>query len=80
MAAIDPSPPFAAACRERVPGADVRDGAAEALPWPDGAFDAVLSQLVVNFLGDPERGVAEMRRAPGRAGSSRRACGTTRTG
>ena len=62
VAAIDPSPPFAAACRERVPGADVRDGAAESLPWPDGTFDAVLSQLVVNFLGDPERGVAEMRR------------------
>jgi SAM-dependent methyltransferase len=62
VAAIDPSPPFAAACRERVPHADVRDGAAESLPWPDGTFDAVLSQLVVNFLGDPERGVAEMRR------------------
>jgi SAM-dependent methyltransferase len=62
VAAIDPSPPFAAACRERAPGAEVRDGAAEALPWPDGTFDAVLSQLVVNFLADPERGVGEMRR------------------
>jgi SAM-dependent methyltransferase len=62
VAAIDPSPPFAAACRSRVPGADVREGAAEELPWPDGAFDAVLSQLVVNFLADAPAGVAEMRR------------------
>jgi SAM-dependent methyltransferase len=62
VAAIDPSPPFAAACRERAPGADVRDGAAEALPWPEDSFDAALSQLVVNFLDDPERGLAEMRR------------------
>jgi SAM-dependent methyltransferase len=62
VAAIDPSPPFAAACRERAPGADVRDGAAEALPWRDDSFDAALSQLVVNFLEDPERGLAEMRR------------------
>ena len=73
VAAIDPSPPFAAACRERVPGADVREGAAESLPWPDATFDAVLSQLVVNFLGDPERGVAEMRRV-GRPGAVVAAC------
>jgi SAM-dependent methyltransferase len=62
VAAIDPSPPFAAACRSRVPGADVREGAAEQLPWPDDAFDAVLSQLVVNFLDDAPLGVREMRR------------------
>src|ERR1700751_2189505 len=36
VAAIDPAPQFAAACRERNPGADVREGIAEELPWPVG--------------------------------------------
>src|SRR6476469_9427592 len=35
VAAIDPAPQFAEACRERCPGADVRVGVAEELPWPD---------------------------------------------
>jgi SAM-dependent methyltransferase len=62
VAAVDPSPPFVAACRERVPGADVRDGRAEALPFGDATFDAVLSQLVINFMSDAPAGVGEMRR------------------
>src|SRR5215210_4388780 len=36
VAAIDPSPQFAAANRERHPGVDVRDGAAESLPFDGG--------------------------------------------
>src|ERR687893_683772 len=36
--------------------------AAEELPFEDGEFDATLSQLVVNFLSDPERGLREMAR------------------
>src|ERR687888_390768 len=35
VAAIDPAPHFAAACRARIPGADVREGVAESLPWDD---------------------------------------------
>jgi ubiquinone/menaquinone biosynthesis C-methylase UbiE len=35
VAAIDPSPPFVRACRERNPGVDVREGVAEALPFDD---------------------------------------------
>jgi SAM-dependent methyltransferase len=62
VAAIDPSDPLAAACAERVPGADVRVGVAEALPWADASFDAALSQLVVNFMADAEAGVRELRR------------------
>jgi SAM-dependent methyltransferase len=62
VAGIDPSEPFVELCRAAVPGADVRLGRAEALPFGDGAFDAVLSQLVVNFLEDAPAGVAEMRR------------------
>jgi SAM-dependent methyltransferase len=34
--------------------------AAEALPFGEGMFDAVLSQLVVNFMREPEAGVREM--------------------
>lgn len=62
VSAVDPSEPFVAACAQRVPGADVRQAGAGQLPWPDGAFDAALAQLVVNFLPDPHAGVAEMRR------------------
>lgn len=62
VAAADPSERFAAACAAHVPGADVRRAGAEGLPWPDRSFDAVLAQLVVNFVDDPPRGVREMRR------------------
>jgi ubiquinone/menaquinone biosynthesis C-methylase UbiE len=62
VAAIDPAPQFAAACRERHPGADVREGAAEALPWEDGTFDAALACLVVAFMADADDGLREMAR------------------
>jgi SAM-dependent methyltransferase len=62
VAAVDPSEPFVEACHRRLAGADVRLGAAEALPFGAGEFDGVLSQLVVNFLSDAELGVREMRR------------------
>jgi SAM-dependent methyltransferase len=62
VAAADPSEPLLAACAERVPGADVRRASAEQLPWPDGSFDAVLSQLVLNFVSDADAALAEMRR------------------
>lgn len=67
VAAIDPAGQFAEACRERNPGADVREGVAEDLPWADDEFDASLSCLVIRFMRDPVRGVAEMARvtAPG---------------
>jgi SAM-dependent methyltransferase len=62
VGAVDPSEPFVAACRERVPGADVRRGDAEELPWEDDAFDSAVAQLVVNFMRDPLGGASEMRR------------------
>jgi ubiquinone/menaquinone biosynthesis C-methylase UbiE len=62
VSAADPSEPFVAAATERAPGADVRQAAAEGLPWEDGRFDAALSQLVVNFMRDADAGVAEMGR------------------
>ena len=62
VAAVEPSEPFARACGERVPGADVRVASAENLPFDDDSFDATLSQLVVNFLRDAPAGLREMRR------------------
>ncbi len=73
VAAVDPSGPFVDACRERVPGADVRHGSAESLPFQDAEFDAVLSQLVVNFMTDAPAGVAEMRRVA-RSGGTVASC------
>jgi SAM-dependent methyltransferase len=62
VAAVDPSASFVAAVRERLPGVDVRQGGAEALPFDDGAFDAAIAQLVVHFMSDPVGGIGEMRR------------------
>jgi SAM-dependent methyltransferase len=71
--AADPSQPFAQACRARHPGVEVVHAPAEALPFGDGTFDAVLSQLVVNFMGDPRAGVREMARVA-RPGGAVAAC------
>jgi ubiquinone/menaquinone biosynthesis C-methylase UbiE len=60
VAGIDPSERFVAACRERVPGADLRIGVAEELPWGEDEFDSVLAQLVVDGMNDTRRGVSEM--------------------
>ncbi len=62
VAAVDPSPSFAAAAAARFPDVDVREAPAEELPFEDGTFDAVLAQLVVHFMTDPVGGLAEMAR------------------
>jgi SAM-dependent methyltransferase len=62
VSAADPSEPFVIACRARLPGVEVAYAAAESLPFAACSFDAVLSQLVVNFLTDAEAGVREMAR------------------
>jgi SAM-dependent methyltransferase len=67
VCAIDPSTPFVEALRARLPTVDVRPATAEAIPFPDGAFDLAVAQLVVHFMRDPIGGLAEMARvaAPG---------------
>ena len=73
IAAVDPSEPFVAAAADRFPGGDVRRSPAEELPFPDGAFDAAVAQLVVSFMSDPVGGVREMARVT-RAGGTVAAC------
>ena len=61
---VDPSEGQLAFARERLatPVAKFRQGDAMALPFPDGSFDAAVMALVVFFIPDPVRGVAEMAR------------------
>jgi SAM-dependent methyltransferase len=73
VAALDLSEAVIAVCRSRVPAADVRVASAESLPFADGAFDAVLAQLVVNLVDDPPRAVREMARVA-RPGAAVAAC------
>jgi SAM-dependent methyltransferase len=42
--------------------ADLRVCDAQSLPFPDSSFDAVVSALVINFIPDRPRALAEMRR------------------
>ncbi len=62
FAALDPAADVVEVARSRVPGGDIRVGSAEALPFADGEFDAVLAQLVVNLVDDPRAAVREMAR------------------
>jgi SAM-dependent methyltransferase len=64
---VDVSPTMLAVARARSapPGAAIewRDGDAAALPFSDGAFDAVLCQHGLQFMADRPRALREMRRA-----------------
>ena len=62
--ALDPSPEQLAHAAVRLKGLPVtlRQGDAMALPLADGSVDAALMALVIFFVPDPARGVAEMAR------------------
>ena len=61
---IDPSEAQIAYARTRqgVSAARFRQGDAQDLPYDDGAFDVAVMALVLIFVPDPAKGVAEMRR------------------
>jgi len=61
---VDPSTGFLATASARIddPRAAFQPADARALPLPDDRFDAVVSGLVLNFVPEPARAVAEMRR------------------
>jgi SAM-dependent methyltransferase len=73
VTAVDPSAPFVAATRARLPGVDVRQASAEELPFGEDEFDLSLAQLVVHFMSDPVTGLRQMRRVT-RAGGTVAAC------
>lgn len=73
VSAIDPSAPFVAALRDRLPDVDVHAGAAEDLPFADDSFDVAMAQLVVHFMADPVAGLREMARVT-RPGGTVAAC------
>ena len=67
---LDVSPGLLGIARERLhsaglPGADLRDGDMESLPFADAAFDAVTGVNAFQFAGDPHR--ALRRGGPGPA-------------
>jgi SAM-dependent methyltransferase len=64
VVAVDPSPGFLDHARARIPDRRVRfaSGDAETLPDEPGAFDAVVSGLVLNFVPDAARAVGAMTR------------------
>jgi ubiquinone/menaquinone biosynthesis C-methylase UbiE len=73
---LDPSEQQIAYARQR-PGAKVaefRVGDARALPFADDTYDAALMALVVAFLSDPAKAVAEMARVV-RPGGWQPTCG-----
>ena len=60
VVAVEPS---AAMRAQRPPGAvPAIDATAEALPFDDDSFDAVLASVTVHQWSDPARGLAELRR------------------
>jgi ubiquinone/menaquinone biosynthesis C-methylase UbiE len=67
---VDPVPAHVSFTREAVVDAraDFQTSAAEALPIPDAAFDAALALLVLQEVGDPQRGALEMARVTRRGG------------
>jgi len=52
VSAVEPSGSFAAAARERLPDVDIRQAAAERLPFGDGAFDVAWMGEVLEHVRD----------------------------
>ncbi len=71
VAGIDPSEPQLAFARTRLRDRPARFdlGDAVALPWADASFDAAVMALVIFFVPDPAKGVAEMARVVTPGGS-----------
>lgn len=65
VTSIDRSAAFLAHARTLIddPRVTFQEGDAQALPVDDGSFDATVSGLMLNFLPDPDGGMAEIARA-----------------
>jgi SAM-dependent methyltransferase len=64
---IDPSAGMLEQARRKLPDADLREGVAEELPYPDETFDAALMMTVVQHV-DRSRAFPETRRVLGSGG------------
>ncbi len=62
VTAVDPSQSFVAALSAKHPDLPVQRASAERLPFADATFDRTLAQLVVHFMAEPAKGLAEMAR------------------
>jgi SAM-dependent methyltransferase len=60
VVAVDQSPAMVERARER--GLDAETGEIGALPYADGTFDVVVSNWVLYFLADLDRGLADLAR------------------
>lgn len=62
VAGIDASAELAEIAAKRTPGADIRVGDFEALPWPDKTFDVVTGFSTFQFADDHAAALTEARR------------------
>uniref|UniRef100_A0AAU2VW49 Class I SAM-dependent methyltransferase n=1 Tax=Streptomyces sp. NBC_00008 TaxID=2903610 RepID=A0AAU2VW49_9ACTN len=60
--AVDAEPGMVAVTRKAAPGVEVRNGSLPQLPYPDGEFDAVVANFVLNHVGRPLDALVELRR------------------
>ncbi|MFJ3533097.1 class I SAM-dependent methyltransferase [Streptomyces sp. NPDC090132] len=60
--AVDAEPGMVAITRKAAPGVEVRNGSLPQLPYPDGEFDAVVANFVLNHVGRPLDALVELRR------------------
>ena len=65
---LDASATLLEVARGRTPGADLRTGDIEALPYDDGAFDIVTAFNSIQYATDPAAAVAELARVCGAGG------------
>jgi ubiquinone/menaquinone biosynthesis C-methylase UbiE len=62
VAGVDPNPDMLAVARRKSARIEWRQGRAEALPFPDRSFDAVVSQFGLMFFDDRPAALGEMMR------------------